>query len=267
MPQQKLPAAQQKPPLIQQIPLKNAKHEAFARAIVEGCSGREAYGAAGYKAKPAAADANASRLLKDAKVAARVAELKTAASAASVAGAAQVLDALWAIASTDANELVEHRIGCCRYCWGIDFRYQYTKAEFDRVDSAHEQDRSARIEAGKRDIGDCDPGGGTGFNRTRQPNAKCPECCGEGLGRPVFKDSTKASAAARALYGGVKVTRDGMEMKLHDKADALEKLARHFGLLKDRIEHSGPNGGPIQTKPDVSSRDLAKALLAALSRD
>ena len=30
--------------------LKNSKHEAFARSIVEGKSGREAYRAAGYKA-------------------------------------------------------------------------------------------------------------------------------------------------------------------------------------------------------------------------
>ena len=50
--------------------LRNNRHEAFARAIVEGSSGRAAYGAAGYRAKGAVADANASRLLTNAKVSA-----------------------------------------------------------------------------------------------------------------------------------------------------------------------------------------------------
>ncbi len=57
-------------------PLKNSKHEAFARGIFEGKTGREAYFAAGYNCTPAAADASACDLLKTPKVAARVTELK-----------------------------------------------------------------------------------------------------------------------------------------------------------------------------------------------
>lgn len=57
--------------------LASARHEAFARAIVAGSSGRDAYRGAGYKPKTdASADAAASRLLSGVKVAARVAELK-----------------------------------------------------------------------------------------------------------------------------------------------------------------------------------------------
>jgi phage terminase small subunit len=74
--------------------LKNAKHESFARAILEGMSGRDAYLSAGYSAQPAAADAAASRLLKNVKVSARVAELKAAAARASTVTAARVLDEL-----------------------------------------------------------------------------------------------------------------------------------------------------------------------------
>lgn len=60
------------------IPLKNAKHEAFALAVGRGVSGREAYKNAGFKPKnDATADACASRLLTDAKVAARVSWLKS----------------------------------------------------------------------------------------------------------------------------------------------------------------------------------------------
>ena len=78
--------------------LKNAKHEAFARAILEGMTGRDAYRAAGYIVSDAAADANASRLLKNAKVATRVSELKAAAARASTVTAARVLDELGKIA-------------------------------------------------------------------------------------------------------------------------------------------------------------------------
>lgn len=37
-----------------------------------------------------------------------------------------------------------------------------------------------------------------------------------------------------------------IRVKLHNKVDALEKLARHLGMFKDVHEHSGPDGGPIQ---------------------
>src|SRR5882762_5584393 len=79
--------------------LQNARHEAFARAIVEGKSGREAYKLAGYKAKPGGkrsgpADAAAARLLKNVQVAARIAELKGDAARTSTITAARVLDEL-----------------------------------------------------------------------------------------------------------------------------------------------------------------------------
>ena len=46
-------------------PLQNAKQEAFARAIVEGASQRDAYRSAGYTPRTdAAADASASRLIR-----------------------------------------------------------------------------------------------------------------------------------------------------------------------------------------------------------
>jgi len=71
--------------------LANAKHEAFARAIVAGRSGRDAYCGAGFKpSNDNTADACASRLLATAKVAARVAELKAEVAAQVVS--ARVMD-------------------------------------------------------------------------------------------------------------------------------------------------------------------------------
>jgi len=37
-----------------------------------------------------------------------------------------------------------------------------------------------------------------------------------------------------------------LKFKLADKRGALELLARHLGMLKDRVEHSTPPGAPLQ---------------------
>lgn len=43
--------------------------------------------------------------------------------------------------------------------------------------------------------------------------------------------------------------REGLKVKFHDKKGALVDIGRHLGMFKDRIEHSGPGGGPIPTMP------------------
>ncbi|MGF3026525.1 terminase small subunit [Methylobacterium aquaticum] len=154
----------------------------------------------------------------------------------------RVLVELWRIATTDANELVEHRRGCCRYCHGADHRYQFTPREFERAEAAHAQERAEAIRKGREDIGDFDAQGGTGFNATLPAAPDCPECFGEGVERVRFRDSVMASTAARSLYAGVKVTKDGMEMKLHPKDKALELVGRHLGMWKDKVEHDVSDG-------------------------
>lgn len=46
--------------------------------------------------------------------------------------------------------------------------------------------------------------------------------------------------------GSVTVTHD-LELRLWDKIGPLRLLGRHVGLFADRIEVTGPNGGPIET--------------------
>lgn len=61
------------------VPLKNQKHEAVCHQIIEAAKyGRtqgQAYSRAGFKTDGAAAEANASRLLKNANIQIRLAEL------------------------------------------------------------------------------------------------------------------------------------------------------------------------------------------------
>lgn len=54
-----------------------------------------------------------------------------------------------------------------------------------------------------------------------------------------------------------------VRFKLHDKLSALEKLGKHLGMFKERVEHSGPGGGPIQS--EVSARDVLASRLAGLA--
>lgn len=71
-------------------------------------------------------------------------------------------------------------------------------------------------------------------------------------------DETAAAIAevSQNATGGVKI-------KLHDKRAALVDIGRHLGMFKDRVEHSGPNGSPIQT--EVSARDVLAGKLASLA--
>ncbi|WP_058301704.1 terminase small subunit [Gorillibacterium timonense] len=37
-----------------------------------------------------------------------------------------------------------------------------------------------------------------------------------------------------------------IKFKLHDKVSALEKIGRHLGMFKDKVELTGDDGGPLQ---------------------
>jgi phage terminase small subunit len=68
----------------------------------------------------------------------------------------------------------------------------------------------------------------------------------------------QGSGADRVFIGYTK------KLKLSDKKGALELLMRHLGMLKDRTEISGPNGGPIQTE-SRKLQDLTDDELLALA--
>ena len=55
-----------------------------------------------------------------------------------------------------------------------------------------------------------------------------------------------------------------VKFKLNDKLSALEKLGKHLGMFKDKVEHSGPGGGPMQTE-DVSAREFVAGRIAGLA--
>ncbi|MDR9052077.1 terminase small subunit [Burkholderia multivorans] len=143
-----------------------------------------------------------------------------------------VLKRYWEIATADPNELVQYRRLCCRHCWGIGHAYQWTEAEFEKAQADASDDGP-----------DCS--GGFGFDPNREPNAECPECGGYGKGKVHVNDTRKLEGPARLLYAGVKVGKEGLEVKMHDQLKALDAVARHIGFDKSKVEISGPNGKPI----------------------
>lgn len=62
-------------------------------------------------------------------------------------------------------------------------------------------------------------------------------------------DSTEIDDATAAAISEVAEGRNGLTVKLHDKKGALVDIGRHLGMFKDRVEHSGPDGGPIPMMP------------------
>lgn len=52
------------------------------------------------------------------------------------------------------------------------------------------------------------------------------------VSRDVVKDTRYLSPAAAQLYAGVKRTKDGMQVLMHDKAIFAEKLFKHLGLYE-----------------------------------
>lgn len=134
-----------------------------------------------------------------------------------------VLEA-WRIAMGDARELVEVRVGCCRYCWGVGHKRQRTVAEYN-------QEREKWAVDGNADA-DWDDAGGIGYSPLKAPHATCPECWGDGSPRTVIRDTRNLSASAAALYAGAKDGKYGIEVQTHDKVAALEKLFKHTGAYE-----------------------------------
>ncbi len=187
----------------------------------------------------------AHELLKREDVKAHLAEAMAARSARTEITADMVVERLWAIATADPNELMQHRRTACRYCHGMGHAYQW-------IDEAEWLFACQRAE--KRHQPKPSDAGGYGFSEHAEINPHCPRCNGEGHGHTFFADTRRIKGPARLLYAGVKDGRDGMEVKTHDQVAAMRDVAKLLGFFKDKVELTGKDGGPveIETKGGVS---------------
>ena len=72
-----------------------------------------------------------------------------------------------------------------------------------------------------------------------EPDPDCERCAGEGVSVPWYADTRKLSAQARALFAGVKTTKDGAQVLMHDKMAAMDRIARIIGAYKEDNEQKG----------------------------
>ncbi|AJI88865.1 Uncharacterised protein [Yersinia kristensenii] len=76
-------------------------------------------------------------------------------------------------------------------------------------------------------------------------------------GRAHFHDSRDLSISARRLYAGVKQGKFGLEVITRNQDDALKMVGQHLGMLKNKTEISGPDGGAI-SQVSYTPEDYAK---------
>ncbi len=189
------------------------------------------------------AKVTACELLQLPGVQARIQALLEAKSQRTAIEADAVIQRFWAIATADANEIAEYRRTCCRHCYGVHHDYQRTQRERDRDHASWQASveafgklTEAQQKVTPRPRETFDEQGGIGWDPRKDPNPACPECFGAGVEGAHFKDTRKLSAGAKALYAGVKLTKDGLELKTHSQTDALLQVGRHLGLFKDKLE-------------------------------
>ena len=210
------------------------KHQQVCDLILAGEADAQAYMRVYGKDNPDAARASVSKILRRPDVAEYMARVRErvveAVVAIHVKSATDVLADIEAIADADSRELMEYRRGCCRHCWGREFLYQRTPQELRDHIKKHNEANEKRLKD-SLPAEPLDEGGGIGYNRTKAPNPECPECFGEGTGYEFFKDVRTVSPAAAKLFAGVKVTQNGLEIKIASQEKAREMLARTHGLF------------------------------------
>lgn len=236
------------------------KQEAFCLAFLEennaACAYRRAYDV-GEHTPPKTVWEAASRLMAENKVASRILELRAAAAKEVICGVVDLMRDWYDIATANPNELVKTVTGCCRYCHGENFKYQWRDEE-EWIDACNK----ACLEAKKN----ADPimpefDGGVGFHAYKAPNVLCPHCYGVGIAHTLVQDTTKLGPKARKLYKGAKQNRYGeIEIEMHDQQKARESLARCLGAFNDKliIPKAAGTGETKAIDEGVSPQDAAR---------
>lgn len=213
------------------------RQAAFVREYLISGNASDAYRKAGYSHK--GADVSCIRLLGNARIAAAVAEgrKKIEKKAEAVFGLRldDILQKLAHQVTVDRTKLTAHKRGACRYCHGIEHHYQWkTPREFSEAVELH----MLKGEAYAANHPPPEQEGGYGYKITNKPDPDCPECAGLGVGYTVLADTDTMTEAEKAVFEGVKETRDGIQYLLADRGKAIENLGRHLGLA-DKARDQG----------------------------
>jgi phage terminase small subunit len=212
--------------------------ESFARHYVLTNNATKAYMLArpDYPGRRATARVLAWELANRPHVLQRVRAFEAAAAAAVVIDYAAILDHDRQIIEghKHADEITQHIWQCCRYCHGVEHKYQWIDypeylAALTTAEEKNEERRARKL--GELQLPADD--GGYGYLPANDPDVTCPHCEGRGHAVTVIADTTKLEGPARAIVKGVKVTASGTEVVFHDIDKAKERLLRAAGMFKD----------------------------------
>jgi len=218
-----------------------AKQKRFAEEYLIDLNATQAAIRAGYS--PKTANEQGARLLANVSVQTYIAELMEKRELRTKITQDMVLQRWWEIATADPNELTALRRLNCRFCHGIDHEYQW-RDEKELESAMSSELMLAKVE--DRRPREINANGGFGYDELADPHPDCPSCNGEGTVDLHFADTRKLKGASRLLFAGVKQTKFGIEVSMQDQGKALENVARHLGMFKDKVELSGNEGGPLQ---------------------
>lgn len=227
------------------MPTITPQQEAFVNAYIATGNGVEAYRSA-YDVGPDTLDgtirSEISRLLAHRNIALRLQEARNLAvtTGPTAVTLQEVVAFFYDVATADPRELVELKVGNCRHCHGEGHAYRWRDAEYAEA--------LAMATKGKGPLPEIM--GGLGWRPFHAPHPDCPECGGGGMSHPVFKDTANLSPKARRLYAGVKATRQGTEVLMHDQMKAWDNLCRILGGYADGLN--------LKLTPDVPA--LMKAI-------
>lgn len=188
------------------------------------------------------------RLNRDPRIIRRITELQAKA-AEPIAATREWLLRWWFYRMVyDPAELTAWVSGACRYCHGDGFEYQWREHEYLRAIDEATQDGAPLP----------DIAGGFGYNATKTPHPDCPSCDGRGIARTNITDTSALSPQARAAFEGIKETKQGLEIKMADKAQAAENFAKLSGFDVVQVRHMVD-----QLPEDAALADMARDPLAA----
>jgi len=231
------------------------KMENFALAVVKlgeyAAAYREAYDCS--RMKQATINRNASSLAAVPKVASRIQQLKNAVKTEVIYGVVEAMRDAVDLHTADANELVQVRRLNCRYCNGKNHEYQWR----DPREFAESLARALDLKAvqDKRRGPKTPPvqlptdEGGYGFVRIAPPHPECPRCDGEGTEDVKVADTRKLTGAARKLYAGAKVNKDGrIEILFRNQDGAHDRIMKALGMFTETVKLLPP-GAPADGVP------------------